>query len=637
MENKVLNENLQAIGRYNSELVNKILTTEIEKSNIVVEKNQNNQYNIFVSGFPLHDINNPEQESKDIAQKITDKDSPNKIRIVYGLGLGYLIDEVSNVVTKSNIILYEPNIDILKYVLQIAQIDALFKYNVFVATNKQELDSYIRKLANSETEISVTFLNSYKLLFEKDIVNVLNISQRIIGELCGRKNIEVRNLHAAYYTFLNLPKIVQNPDVVQLFNIYKGKTALIASAGATLSENIETIKENKDKAVIFALNQNVRYLMENGIKPDFIVNIDAYDNRNHFRGVDTKDSYLIFEGFCNNEIFSLPSKKTFNYISDENFYNYLLRDWLSIKHNLKSSGTVSVTAFLSACIMGFDKIILIGQDLAYKDGQCYAKGSAGENLECKLENGRYVVKPKDWDKFYNSMKKDNQTYEECCAMIERYLTNLNKNIYTIKGQNGELLPTLTSYSYFVDYFSELAAVLKSEKPELELINSSIGGAQIDGFKNIDLKTALKGLPIVNKINLENVEPCYDKNRIVIRMTEFENKIESVIKEYSEVENICKNILEELDTQNTITDSTRAAAGKIKPSLEEILNKQDDSLIRIVVNDRVKIYREQIPEGFENEIGSLRNALSLILSKQPDNISLEFYKQQLANCKSVILK
>ena len=40
-----------------------------------------------------------------------------------------------------------------------------------------------------------------------------------------------------YYTFSNLLQTIKNPDISQLVDIYKGKTALIASAGSTLSEN----------------------------------------------------------------------------------------------------------------------------------------------------------------------------------------------------------------------------------------------------------------------------------------------------------------------------------------------------------------------------------------------------------------
>ena len=41
-----------------------------------------------------------------------------------------------------------------------------------------------------------------------------------------------------------------------------------------------------------------------------------------------------------------------------------------------SKGTVSYNALNSARILGCSKIILVGQDLAYIEGQCYSKNSA---------------------------------------------------------------------------------------------------------------------------------------------------------------------------------------------------------------------------------------------------------------------
>ena len=88
------------------------------------------------------------------------------------------------------------------------------------------------------------------------------------------------------------------------------------------------------------------------------------------------------EGFCSFIVSNLKTKKTFNYLSDSNFINPWVRDCLKINDELKTLGTVSYTAFMSAVMMGFDRIILCGQDLAYKDGKCYAKGSQFEDLEC---------------------------------------------------------------------------------------------------------------------------------------------------------------------------------------------------------------------------------------------------------------
>ena len=635
MENKVLQENLQAIGRYNSELVNKILTTEIKKSNFALAKTENDEYNLLFCNIPLHNEISPKQESEAIAKNIENKEDKNIIRIVYGLGLGYLADEVSNVITNSNIIIYEPNIDILKYVLEIAKIDAILKNNVFVATNKSELINIMRKIANPESQVSISFLNSYRLLFEKDIRNTLEVAQKAVGEHCAARNMERKNLLALYYSFLNLKQMAKNPDITQLSGIYNNKTALIASAGSTLSENIDTIRENQNKTVIFALNQTAKYLIQNGVKPDFIVNIDAYDNRNHFSGVNFEDYYFIFEAFCCDKIFNMPTKKTFNYISEGNFFNWWFRDCFSIKHNLKSAGTVSISAFLSACVMGFNKIILIGQDLAYKNGKCYTQGSVAENLECVLENEKYIVKAKNLDDFINSIIREGEPYENCKRRAEGYINELNKNLYTVKGQNGELLPTQTSYSYFVDYFTEFAKIIKSEKPNMEFINSSIGGAQIDGFKNMDLKSALEDAEDIEKLNLDNIEPNYDKTHTASKMQDLCDEFRKVGAEVWELYQNSVQILNNLEKENKITSEIENLIKRHKELCRMVLDYNNDEIVKFVLEKRIESYKGYLTSDFYSDIEKLKQVLKLMTAGQPREKTFCFYADTLADCKSFI--
>lgn len=136
-----------------------------------------------------YSIEKPLEESKNIVKNIKNQEYENKILIIYGIGLGYLVDEAANKIKNSSIILYEPNIDILRFVFEIASIDAISKGNVYLAANKEELKNIVKKLANSDTDISVSFLNSYKNLFKPDIENVLNTAIRTVGEICAKKNI----------------------------------------------------------------------------------------------------------------------------------------------------------------------------------------------------------------------------------------------------------------------------------------------------------------------------------------------------------------------------------------------------------------------------------------------------------------
>lgn len=61
MENKVLQEDLNAIKKYNKNLADRILTTEYKKSNFIITKNENDEYNLLFCNIPLK---NPWKKAK---------------------------------------------------------------------------------------------------------------------------------------------------------------------------------------------------------------------------------------------------------------------------------------------------------------------------------------------------------------------------------------------------------------------------------------------------------------------------------------------------------------------------------------------------------------------------------------------
>lgn len=640
MENKVFEENLKIISTYNTKLCDLILRKNLEKSNILLSQNVNGEYNLIFNNNVLHNQENAIEESKKIVECIQDKNNKNSIRIVWGLGLGYLADCMASVIEEAKIIIYEPNLDILKFVLNIAKIDALFKKNVFICSNNNDLKNLVNEYCDSETNISISFLSSYKKLFEKEIKESLDIVQYVQGEKIASKNtFKGYGIISLENTFRNLKKIIQSPDITSLKDFYKDKTALILGAGASLKENIETVKENQQKVIIFALSQTLSLLAENDIKPDFIVNIDAIDNFVHFKNINPDNFNFIFEPSCYNRVHRMNSKKVFNYISENNYFNFWLKDCLNVKNNLQTTGTVSYTAFMSAILMGFNKIILLGQDLAYKDGKCYSTGTCADNLECVYEEKlkKYVIKAKDFDALVNSMKKDYETIENCQKRMTGYIEKLNESITTITGQKGEKLPTQISYKMFLDSFNESASKLKKQNQTLELINSSVGGADIVEFKNLSLEEALKKEDVIEKPILDEISADYDKNRILSKIQKLKGEIQNLSDLFKNISEIDKKIIKELEIKKIFTQNCEKLIKKHKELLNSILNIQGSEINYIMVCFVLK-FENLIKKNFYANEEILKETL-IKLEKHFEYIIKKFdiFIDKLADCESFILQ
>ena len=637
MENKVLEENIDLIKKYDSNLANKILMFKEEKSNLEICKTQEGEYNLVYRGCCLHSQKGAIKEAKDIASKVDEEE--NSIRVIFGLGLGYVVEEISNKIKKSKIIVYEPALDIIHYVLSIAKIDSLYKNNVFLCNDKETLAEYVLENTDNKSKMKLIYTKSYKEIFPNEFNEILQTIQTSQGQHSANVNTVIKKApQALNNTYANLKKVLNLPYIMQYKDIYKGKTALIISAGPSLKDNIETIKNNKDKFVIFCVNVAMEYVINSGIEPDFIIDIEAAGADYQYKDIDISNSYLILEPFSHYLKYDIQAKKVITYISKNNFLNGWLRSGLEIDDNLETMGTVSYTALDCAYIMGFDKIILIGQDLAYKDGQCYAKGSRYEDLECVFDEkqNKYVIQARDFEKY--AQKLLGKTSDAVFKYAKKYIANLNKNIYTIKSQNNTYLPTQAGYALFVEWFEKVAQRYKKEKPDIKLINSSTGGAQINGFENVCLIDAVKNSEKIEKYELSNCTVKYRKEVILNKIKEHLEGLYAYDNYAKDVQKYCEKFLNELKTKKVITSNALKYMKKHNDSLNMLLNYQKNQDWRIYLARFSYLILPLIEEDFSKDITTTKETMEKLL-KIYNNIvkTNEFAIQKLTDCESFVLQ
>ena len=637
MENKVLEENIDLIKKYDSNLANKILMFKEEKSNLEICKTQEGEYNLVYRGCCLHSQKGAIKEAKDIAFKVNEEE--NSIRVIFGLGLGYVVEEISNKIKKSKIIVYEPALDIIHYVLSIAKIDSLYKDNVFLCNDKETLAEYVLENTDNKSKMKLIYTKSYKEIFPNEFNEILQTIQTSQGQHSANVNTVIKKApQALNNTYANLKKVLNLPYIMQYKDIYKGKTALIISAGPSLKDNIETIKNNKDKFVIFCVNVAMEYVINSGIEPDFIIDIEAAGADYQYKDIDISNSYLILEPFSHYLKYDIQAKKVITYISKNNFLNGWLRSGLEIDDNLETMGTVSYTALDCAYIMGFDKIILIGQDLAYKDGQCYAKGSRYEDLECVFDEkqNKYVIQARDFEKY--AQKLLGKSSDAVFKYAKKYIANLNKNIYTIKSQNNTYLPTQAGYALFVEWFEKVAQRYKKEKPDIKLINSSTGGAQINGFENVCLIDAVKNSEKIEKYELSNCTVKYRKEVILNKIKEHLEGLYVYDNYAKDVQKYCEKFLNELKTKKVITSNALKYMKKHNDSLNMLLNYQKNQDWRIYLARFSYLILPLIEEDFSKDITTTKYTMEKLL-KIYNNIvkTNEFAIQKLTDCESFILQ
>ena len=170
-----------------------------------------------------------------------------------------------------------------------------------------------------------------------------------------------------------------------LENKFIGQTALIAGAGPSLNENISKIQANRDKFVIFGVNKAIKYLLQNGITPDFIVGLDAGNMDKTLGGMEGyfSRSNCIMDIRTDSSILNKGFNKIFVNFSETDFFIKKLAKYNKNMKFYEAGGSASTFALTAAAKMGFSQIVLAGVDLAFKDNQIYANG---ENMNRISQN-----------------------------------------------------------------------------------------------------------------------------------------------------------------------------------------------------------------------------------------------------------
>lgn len=451
-----------------------------------------NDYILLKDDIPVDDLNNPREAiKKNLRETIKGEMNSNDIIITFGLGLGYLLDEVFNSYS-SRIYVYEPDLNLLHFVLSNVDISEHLSSGRVYLTN--DLDELMSKLAEgfiTKDKVEIVYLQNYAIARNKEL---LMLTQKVF-DTCKSKMVDINTITKFSKRWLqNTISNIAYANHSQVFlaseleNKFVAQTALIVAAGPSLNDNIAKIQANRGKFVIFAVNKVVEHLINNGIIPDFVVCLDATNMEKTLGNVALRltDTNCIMDVRADKALCSKPFKKVFYSFSDTDFF---IKKISKYNENIKfyeCGGSASTFALTLAVKMGFSKIVFAGLDLAFKDNLIY---SYGETMNRVSQEEIIVDKTK-------------------------------KHLVQVKSVNGGMVYTREDYQAFIHHFEELIKNLNYS----EIYNLSSFGAYIKGVKTISFE----------ELNIET--PASMHSAALIPTFKFEIK-EFIEEEFANINNI----------------------------------------------------------------------------------------------------
>jgi hypothetical protein len=469
--------------------------------------------------------------------------------VLCGGGFLYHLKALLEAASYQKIIVYEPNIEILKACLQVIDWEPLLENNDWMLLTGSDYDRLYKEtitffggIIYSGGNMATQLLPPYQVLFQEEIGGYLykvkewfQVNQSNLVTLDGLAKDWLSN------AFKTLPNALNSPVIRHYFGQFENIPAIVVSAGPSLEKNIHLLKDLKEKALIICAGSSIRAMKRNGVSPHLLIAVDTAEiNNSVYNDLTLDDVYLVYNFRFNHGVVTrFSGKKILFKAEPENIPDLLITKNRGTEiGTLRSGFSVSHSALDLAVKMGCNPVILIGQDLAYTGNKRYAEGQIASSVE------RY--------------QKEN-------AKLNWLLT---KDIY------GQDIMTDRGLDNFRIIFEKMIA--NFDKGKVNVINATEGGLNIQGTVNRKLHEVIAECCLKEQGIGKRIQSLYEQGLKEIRKHPIDavaycSKLKSLVERGgSEL----VQLVERGQQLRKLNLNSEFDPGKLEPVLQQIASDYD---------------------------------------------------------------
>ncbi|MEM1422432.1 MAG: 6-hydroxymethylpterin diphosphokinase MptE-like protein, partial [Planctomycetota bacterium] len=348
------------------------------------------------------------------AERLAEKPDPHAhgAFVVLGMGLGHHAAALARRMEGlSSVLVFEPDLALLRAVLERVDHTAwLAKKTTVIVTDPDDVGAMTADMKGFEPlfSIGVEFVehapNSARLgdraarLSKTLAAAVASMRMHVITAMV-QSDVTVRN------QLMNIGHYASRPGIAELEGLCAGRPAILVAAGPSMKHAIARLQDPRvrERCVVIAVQTALRPLLDAGIKPHFVTAIDHHEiSKRFYEGLTAEEVEgvtLIAEARANAAILdAFPGDLR---LPTDTFLDELLGSD-EPRGKLTAAATVAHLNHYLARWLGCDPVVLVGQDLAFTDGQYYGAGAAIHNVwACEL-NEFNTLETMEWQRIVRS-------------------------------------------------------------------------------------------------------------------------------------------------------------------------------------------------------------------------------------------
>lgn len=394
--NEILSKNLNALR--NDKLKNKLLSfiNEGKFERFSIDEN----LNIFDKQNQVLMYEDMDAELIYVENAILSQTKRYPFIFIYGIGNGLLLKRLCKAHYR-HIFVLEGNLELLILALSKVDLGGIYLLDSEDPFAEFELSFYFNNPLILELHsLYGLFIqnNYYEKFFHQQMLNADLLCRKVINNVLNAKGVSIPDaIFKTYKNFLfNAKTMLYNPPFQRLLSQRKKsfKNAIVVSAGPSLSANLALLKKYEENFVIFCVDGAYLVLCENGITPDYVINNDYLNIALKFFEADIKEETMfICSSLSAFEVVeTLGVRKNLCVILDPEDPNVKL-NFLDDFGYIKPGLFVSYFAYCITMALGFENVIMLGQDLAFsKEGNSHTDGfSLGVRVEADIYEEYFEV------------------------------------------------------------------------------------------------------------------------------------------------------------------------------------------------------------------------------------------------------